>query len=79
MRFQKDNGDVIKIYRNKRKPIRQVKAMYKNEDGCIACSLFDVCLEWGESKEIGLCEEMERAEIMEPNLTGDRFFVDVPF
>ena len=77
MRYFK-NGDTILIYRNKRKPIRQVREQYKNEDGCIACTLFDVCLVWGDSKGIGLCEEMEQAGIIEPNLTGDRFFVDVP-
>lgn len=76
MRYVK-NGETILIYRNKRKPIRKIKPEYKNEDGCIACCLFDVCLEW-TGREISTCEVMEQAGVIEPNEEGDRFFIDVP-
>lgn len=76
MRYVK-NGETILIYRNKRKPIRKIKPEYKNEDGCIACCLFDVCLEWTR-REISTCEVMEQAGVIEPNEEGDRFFIDVP-
>jgi hypothetical protein len=76
MRYEK-YGDVILIYRNKRKPIRMIKEGFKNEDGCIACSLFNVCLEW-TGREISTCEMMEHAGVIEPNEEGDRFFIDVP-
>ena len=75
MRYVK-NGDVILIYRNKRKPIRKVKEKFRNEDGCIACCLFDVCLEW-TGRETSTCEAMEQAGVIEPN-EGDMFFIDVP-
>ena len=52
--------------------------MFKNEDGCIACALFDVCLEW-TGREISTCEVMEQAGVIEPNEEGDRFFIDIDF
>ena len=52
-----------------------IKPKYKNEDGCIACCLFDVCLKW-TGREISTCEVMEQAGVVEPN-EGDRFFIDV--
>jgi hypothetical protein len=73
MRYVK-NGETILIYRNKRKPIRKIKPEYKNEDGCIACCLFDVCLEWSGG-EVSTCEVMEQAGVVGPNEEGDRFFV----
>ena len=78
MRYVKNKDDVIEVYRNKRKPIRMIKEGFKNEDGCIACALFDVCLEW-TGREISTCEMMEQAGVIEPNEEGDRFFIDVPF
>ena len=78
MRYVKNKDDVIEVYRNKRKPIRMIKEGFKNEDGCIACCLFDVCLEW-TGREISTCEVMEQAGVIEPNEEGDRFFIDVPF
>jgi hypothetical protein len=78
MRYVKNKDDVIEVYRNKRKPIRMIKEGFKNEDGCIACALFDVCLEW-TGREISTCEMMEQAGVIEPNEKGDRFFIDVPF
>ena len=77
MRYVKNKDDVIEVYRNKRKPIRMIKEGFKNEDGCIACALFDVCLEW-TGREISTCEMMEQAGVIEPNEEGDRFFIDVP-
>ena len=53
--------------------------MFKNEDGCIACCLFDVCLEW-TGREISTCGMMEQAGVIEeeePEDIEDRFFVDV--
>ena len=76
VRFIRREDDVIEVYRNKRKPIRMIKEGFKNEDGCIACCLFDVCLEW-TGREISTCEVMEKAGVIEPNEKGDRFFVDV--
>jgi hypothetical protein len=77
MRYIKREDDVIEVYRNKRKPIRMIKEEFKNEDGCIACALFDVCLEWTR-RETSTCEVMEQAGVIEPNEEGDRFFIDVP-
>jgi hypothetical protein len=74
MRYVK-NGEKILIYRNKRKPIRMVKEEFKNEDGCIACCLFDVCLEW-TGRTSCTCEVMERAGVIKEYMSGDRFFVD---
>jgi len=76
VRFIRREDDVIEVYRNKRKPIRMIKEGFKNEDGCIACCLFDVCLEWTE-REISTCEVMEQARVIMANEEGDRFFVDV--
>ena len=53
-----------------------IKEGFKNEDGCIACCLFDVCLEWTE-KRSSTCEAMEDAGVIMANEEGDRFFVDV--
>ena len=78
MRYVKNKDGIIEVYRNKRVAIRRIKEMLKNEDGCIACSLFDVCLEW-TGREISTCEVMEQAGVIEPNEEGDRFFIDVPF
>ena len=78
MRYVKNKDRIIEVYRNKRKPIRMIKEGFKNEDGCIACSLFDVCLEW-TGREISTCEVMEQAGVIEPNEEGDRFFIDVNF
>ena len=77
MRFIRREDDVIEVYRNKRVAIRRIKEGFKNEDGCIACSLFDVCLEW-TGREISTCEMMEQAGVIEPNEEGDRFFINVP-
>ena len=76
MRYVKNKYGIIEVYRNKRKPIRMIKEMFKNEDGCIACCLFDVCLEWTE-KRSSTCEAMEDAGVIMANEEGDRFFVDV--
>ena len=54
-----------------------IKEMFKNEDGCIACALFNVCLDW-TGRETSTCEVMEQAGVIEPNEEGDRFFIDVP-
>ncbi len=78
VRFIRREDDVIEVYRNKRKPIRMIKEMFKNEDGCIACSLFDVCLEWTGGTR-STCEVMEDARVIMANEEGDRFFIDVPF
>ncbi len=76
MRYVKNKNDVIEVYRNKRKPIRKIKEMFKNEDGCIACALLDVCLDWAGGI-ISTCEAMEQAGVIMANEEGDRFFVDV--
>ena len=76
MRYVKNKDGIIEVYRNKRVAIRRIKEMLKNEDGCIACSLFDVCLEW-TGREISTCEAMELAGVIEPE-DKDRFFIDVP-
>ena len=76
MRYVKNKDGIIEVYRNKRNPIRIIKEGFKNEDGCIACCLFDVCLEW-TGREISTCEVMEQSGVIEPNEEGDRFFVDV--
>jgi hypothetical protein len=54
-----------------------IKEEYKNEDGCIACCLFNVCLDW-TGRTRSTCEVMEDAGVIEPNEEGDRFFIDVP-
>ena len=77
MRFIRRKDDVIEVYRNKRKPIRKIKEGFKNEDGCIACALFDVCLEWTGRKD-STCGMMEQAGVIEPENRRERFFVDVP-
>ena len=77
MRFIRREDDVIEVYRNKRKPIRMIKEEFKNEDGCIACALFDVCLEWTRRTR-STCEMMEDAGVVEPEDREDRFFIDVP-
>ena len=74
MRYVKNKDGIIEIYRNKRKPIRRVKEEFKNEDGCIACCLLDICLEW---TRISTCKAMEQAGVIMANEEGDRFFVDV--
>lgn len=76
MRYIKNKDGIIEVYRNKRKPIRKIKEMFKNEDGCIACCFFDVCLEW-TGRKTSTCEAMEQAGVIEPNEEGDRFFMDV--
>lgn len=76
MRYVKNKNGIIEVYRNKKKPIRKVKEVFKNEDGCIACCLFDVCLEW-TGKRSSTCEAMEDAGVIMANEEGDRFFVDV--
>lgn len=55
-----------------------IKEGFKNEDGCIACCLFDVCLEWtGQTR--CTCEVMEDAGVIGAEIErGDRFFIDVP-
>ena len=53
-----------------------IKEGFKNEDGCIACALFDVCLDW-TGRTRSTCEVMEDAGVVEPDMKGDRFFVDV--
>ena len=77
MRYIKREDDVIEVYRNKRKPIRKIKPGYKNEDGCIACCLFEVCLLWGGG-DSSTCNKMEEARVIEPKDREDRFFIDVP-
>ena len=77
MRYVKNKDGIIEVYRNKRKPIRRIKEAFKNEDGCIACALFDVCLEW-TGRTRSTCEEMEKVGVIEINDKGDRFFIDVP-
>jgi hypothetical protein len=76
MRYVK-NGETILIYRNKRKPIRMIKEEFKNEDGCIACALFDVCLDLTGRKGSSICEAMEQAGVIMANEERDRFFVNV--
>ena len=76
VRFIRREDDVIEIYRNKRKPIRRIKEIFKNEDGCIACCLFDVCLDW-TGRRSSTCEVMEQAGVIMANEEGDRFFVDI--
>ena len=75
VRFIRREDDVIEVYRNKRKPIKRVKEGFKNEDGCIACCLFDVCLEWTNAVS-STCEAMEKAGVIMANEERDRFFVD---
>jgi hypothetical protein len=78
MRYVKNKDGIIEVYRNKRKPIRMIKEMFKNEDGCIACALFDVCLEW-TGRTRSTCEVMEQTGVIMANEEGDRFFIDVNF
>ena len=76
MKYVKNKNGIIEVYRNKRKPIKRVKEGFKNEDGCIACCLFDVCLDWTGRKR-STCEVMGQAGVIMANEEGDRFFVDV--
>lgn len=77
MRYVKNKNGIIEVYRNKRKPIKRVKEEFKNEDGCIACCLFDVCLRWTNAVS-STCEAMEQAGVVKANEEEeDRFFVDV--
>lgn len=78
MRYVKNKDGIIEVYRNKRVAIRRIKEMFKNEDGCIVCCLFDVCLEW-TGRTRCTCEVMEQAGVIGPDEKGDRFFVDIPF
>ena len=61
MRYKRD-GNIILISRNKRHVLKKVKEGWKNEDGCIACALFEVCLDWGKEKSI--CERMAESRII---------------
>ena len=76
MKYVKNKNGIIEVYRNKRKPIRRIKEIFKNEDGCIACCLFDVCLEW-TGRRSSTCEVMEQAGVIMAGEEGDRLFVDV--
>ena len=76
LRYVKNKDGIIEVYRNKRKPIRRIKEAWKNEDGCLACVLFDVCSEW-TGRTRSTCEAMEDMGVIDPNEKGDRFFVDV--
>ena len=80
MKYRRDiKTNIILIYRNKRKPIRQVREGWKNEDGCIACSLFDICLSWCNGKALSICEGMIRAGVIEKEEGWEeRYFIDVP-
>ena len=59
MRYRRE-GDIILISRNKRHVLKKVKEMWKNEDGCLDCTLFDVCLNWGR-----VCCSMIKAGVIE--------------
>jgi len=61
MRYRRE-GNIILISRNKRHVLKKVKEGWKNEDGCIACALFEVCLAWGKDKSI--CERMAESGII---------------
>jgi hypothetical protein len=76
MRYRRE-GDIILISRNKRHVLKKVKEGWKNEDGCIACSLFEVCLDWGKEKSI--CERMAESRII-PRYNykeEDHYFINV--
>ena len=77
MKYKKREDGVIEVYRNKRRPIRRVKEGRKNEDGCIACCLFDACLLY-HNGEYSICEGMERQGVVVDLEKGDLFFIDVP-
>ena len=76
MRFRRE-GDIILISRNKRHILRKVKEGWKNEDGCIACALFEVCLNLG--KEKSTCERMAESGIISKYnyKRGDHYFINV--
>lgn len=77
VRYKKGNRrDEILIFRNKRTPIRKVKVMSKNEDGCLACSLYDSCLLYHDGK-CTICEAMKKAGVIENDIQEDIFFVDI--
>ena len=75
MRYRRD-GDIILISRNKRHVLKKVREGWKNEDGCIACALFEVCLDWEKGKSI--CKRMaESGVIAKYNLEKDYYFINV--
>jgi hypothetical protein len=76
MRYRRD-GDIILISRNKRQILKKVKEGWENEDGCIACALFEVCLVWGKEKSI--CERMIESGIITKDVfkKEDHYFIDV--
>ena len=75
MRYKKE-GEIISIYRNKKSPIIQVKEGFKNEDGCLHCDLFDICLEEKlDNRSVSICQKLESLGIIEEKDLGDRFFI----
>jgi hypothetical protein len=72
MRYRRD-GDIILISRNKRYVLKKVKEGWKNEDGCLACALFEACLVWGKEKSI--CERMAESGVIDKyNYGGEGYY-----
>ena len=78
MRYRRE-GDIILISRNKRHLLKKVKVKeeWRNEAGCIACALFEVCLNLG--KEKSTCERMAESGIISKYnyKRGDHYFINV--
>lgn len=79
MKFNKNEKGVIFVYRNKRKPIREVIEKFRPEDGytsCPQCFLFDECLSYC-SRSTTLCNILENIGIVEeePEFL-ERFFIN---
>ena len=78
MRYWKDEKtDIIYVSRNKRAPVIKVKEIEKNEDGCLACSLFDMCLvEKADGSMVSMCAELEDLGLIERD-KEDRAFIRI--
>ena len=76
MRYRRE-GDIILISRNKRHVLKKVKVEWKNEDGCIACALFEVCLDWGKGKS--MCTRMMESGVIKINYEkeDDNYFINI--
>ena len=75
MRYKRE-GDIILISRNKRHILKKVKVRWENDDGCISCDLFEVCLDWGKEKTI--CERMVKSRVIAKYKSEeDHYFINV--
>jgi len=80
MKFNKNKKGVIFIYRNKRKPIREVIEKFEPENSyahCFQCFLYNECSYYCSKSTKSLCNILEDIGIIkeEPEFL-ERFFVN---